>query len=231
MIWNKFQIYAPVVVATLLVSLFTLFAASVNVSAQDAPDYLFGDLTFERNLTKEQSQEIIDIATNYSNTMLKEANGNITKLNVLLIEDLANRNIIDEEAKQGFLSFVANLPIPPTETIPGTSPGNLTIPGNVTLPGNNTDFLKDLEASSTLLDGIAKNNSDSQVVTLMTSILKKKVTDIGTDISGNGTDTGLPPVPIFDVTPGEFGKAVVCAMVTTIGGVSGLGQVCVDILA
>jgi hypothetical protein len=224
---NSLRIYVPIVFGSVLASLFTLFALSVNVSAQDAPDYLFGNLTFERNLTKEQSQEISDIARNYTSTMLKAANGNETKLNVLLIEDLAKRNIIDEEAKQGFLSFIANIPKPPMEGLPGTSPGNLTIPGNVTLPGNSIDFLKDLDASSALLDEIAKNNSDSQAVTMMTDILKKRVTDIGTVVSGNGTNI----VPFFEVTPGQFGKAVVCASLATIGNVNvGLGLACVDLL-
>jgi hypothetical protein len=205
----------PIVFGSVLASLFTLFALSVNVSAQDAPDYLFGNLTFERNLTKEQSQEISDIARNYTSTMLKAANGNETKLNVLLIEDLAKRNIIDEEAKQGFLSFIANIPKSPMEGLPGTS------------PGNSIDFLKDLDASSALLDEIAKNNSDSQAVTMMTDILKKRVTDIGTVVSGNGTNI----VPFFEVTPGQFGKAVVCASLATIGNVNvGLGLACVDLL-
>jgi hypothetical protein len=232
MIGNNLRIYTPTVFGSVLASLFTLFTLSVNVSAQDAPDYLFGNLTFEKNLTKEQLQEIIDKGRNYTSTMLKAANGNETKLNVLLIEDLAKRNIINEEAKQGFLSFIANMPKPPMGSLPGTGPGNLTLPGNVTLPGNSIDFLKDLDANSVLLDEIAKNNSDSQTVTLMTDILKKKVTDIGIFVSGNGTDMGLPPVTISSfVTPGQFGKAVLCASLTTLGGISGAGVAVCDLLA
>lgn len=214
---KNLRVYAPIVVGSVLASLFTLFAPSVNVSAQDAPDFVLGNLTFEKNVTKEQRQEIIDKTSDYINTMLKEADGNLTKLNVLLIEDLAKRNIIDEDAKQGFLSFVASLPKPPMETPPGTLPGDLTIPGNT------TDFLKDLDTSSALLDEIAVNNSDSQIVTLMTDILKKRGTDIGTLVSGNGTDTGPVTIGTFDnVTVEEFGKAAACAF---IGGATSGGSI------
>lgn len=214
MIWNRTPFYAPVIVGNFLAIFFTLFATSGNASAQDAPDYLFGNLTLERNLTKEQLQEMVDIATNYTNTMLKAANGNETQLNVLLIEDLAKRNIIDEDAKQGFLAFAASLPKPPMETLPGTLPGNLTIPGNI------TDILKDLDASSALLDEIAVNNSDSQTVTLMTDILKKRVTDVGAFVSGNGTDTGIVPFSGW-----EQDAAVGIAIYVTALSTPGLGAV------
>ena len=189
---NHLRIYTPIIVGSVLASLFTVFALSVNVSAQDAPDFLLGNLTLEQNPTKEQTQEAIDKVQNYTSTMLKAANGNQTKLDVLLIEDLAKRNIIDEDAKQGFLSFIAKIPKPSLDGLPGTIPGNLT----------------DLDASSALLDEIAKNNSDSQPVSLMTSILKKRVGDLG-----NGTDV-LP----FSDDAEIFGKAVVCAAMTVLGG-------------
>lgn len=73
---------------------------------------------------------------------------------------------------------------------------------------NSSDFLKDLDASSSLLDEIANNNSDSQPVSLMTSILKKRVGDLG-----NGTDV-LP----FSGDAEIFGKAVVCAAMVVLGG-------------
>ncbi len=220
------RINPQIVVSSVLALLFTLFATSVSVSAQDSPDFLLGNVTLEKNPTKEQTREAIDKVSNYIDSMKKEANGNETKFSVLIIEDLAKRNIIDEEAKQGFLSFIANIPKPPIEEIPGTTlPGNVstpgpgTFPGNLTIPGN-TDFLKDLDASSAMLDDIAKNNSDSQVVTLMTDIIKKKVTDIGAFVSGNGTDTG--PVTIEgefnDVSPTDFAKAVTCAAAFVLGG-------------
>lgn len=104
--------------------------------------------------------------------------------------------------------------------------------GNITLPGNSTAFLKDLDASSALLDEIAKNNSDSQTVTLMTDILKKKVTDIGILVSGNGTD-----IMLFsdEIPPGDFVKGVTCAAVFVLSGniVSSLanGYMCVEVLA
>ncbi|HTH23195.1 MAG TPA: hypothetical protein VL854_13335 [Nitrososphaeraceae archaeon] len=144
--------------------------------------------------------------------------GNQTKLNVLLIEDLAKRNIIDAEAKEDLLSFVSSLPKPPMVTLPGTLPGNnLTIPGNnLTIPGNNTEILKELNATSALLDEIAINNTDSQPVTLMTDILKKKVTDIATFVSGNGTDNVLGPVTIqlgSDKFWANVGISVICSLV------------------
>ena len=137
--------------------------------------------------------------------------GNQTKLNVLLIEDLAKRNIIDAEAKEDLLSFVSSLPKPPMVTLPGTLPGN-----NLTIPGNNTEILKELNATSALLDEIAINNTDSQPVTLMTDILKKKVTDIATFVSGNGTDNVLGPVTIqlgSDKFWANVGISVTCSLV------------------
>ena len=54
----------------------------------------------------------------------------------------------------------------------------------------------------------------------MTDILKKKVTDIESFVSGNGTDTG--PVTIEgefnDVSPTDFAKAVTCAAAVVLGG-------------
>lgn len=225
MIRNNLGLYAPVVFSSVLVSLFTLFASSPNVTAQDAPDYLLGNLTFEKNLTKEQIQEAIDKVSNYLDNLKKEASGNETKLNVLLIEDMAKRNIIDEETKQGFLSFVATLPKPPMSIFP-EFPGSDLPPGTIpspTFPDENvTDFLKDLDTSSNILDNIAKNNSDSQVVVLMTDIIKKRVTDIGTFATGNGTDTDLPPVTI-DMSWGEaFAKGATCAL---IGGALSGGSI------
>ena len=220
MIGNNLRSYAPVIVGSVLVSLFALFAPSVSVSAQDAPNYLLGNLTFEKNPTKEQIQEAVDKVKNYTNTMVKAANGNETKLSMLIIEDLTKRNIIDENAKQGFLSVIATIPKPHIETLPGTIPGNLTIPGDIPIPANNTEFLKELDTSSAMLDNIANNNSDSQVVTLMTDILKKRVTDIGAFVSGNVTDTG--PVTISgefnDVSAGEFAEAVVCTAAVFASG-------------
>jgi len=205
MFCNNKRILLPIVLGSVFTSLFAIVGLSINVYAQDSPDLLLGDLALKTNLTKEETQEVVDKVTNYTSTMLKAANGNQTKLEMLLIEDLAKRNIIDEDAKQGFLSFIAKIPKPPMETLPSTIPGNLTVP---TFPENSSDFLKDLDASSSLLDEIANNNSDSQPVSLMTSILKKRVGDLG-----NGTDV-LP----FSGDAEIFGKAVVCAAMVVLGG-------------
>jgi hypothetical protein len=145
------------------------------VSAQDAPDYLLGNLTVDSDLSPEQIQAIGDKIANYTGTMMKEANGNMTKMNILLIEDLEKRNLIDEDAKEDFLSFAASLPT-----------------RNLTTSGNDTDILKDLNTSSALLDEISKNNSDSQRVILMTDILSKRITDIGNVVSGNVTNIEVP---------------------------------------
>lgn len=227
MFGKSIRIYSPIIFGSILVSLFALFALGGNVSAQNEPDYILGDLTNEKNLTKEKKQEIFDKIANYWNTMKKEANGNGTKLNVLIIEDMAKRKIIDDDAKQAFLSFIVGLPKPPMTTLPGIIPGNLTfpgpgnipgpgiIPGNITFPGNNTEFIKGLDTSSAMLDAIAKNNSDSQTAVLMSDIFKKRITDIETFVSGNVTDTG--PVTIEgefnDVSAAEFGGAALCAAV------------------
>ena len=198
-------------VSSILASLFAIFALNINASAQDAPNYLLGNLTFDSELTTEQAQEINDKITNYTGTMLKEANGNLTKLNELLIEDMAKRNIIDEEAKDGYLTFIARLPIPPIETVPGTTPGNMTNPGNV------TDFLNDLDTSSALLDEISLKNSDSQIVTLMNTVLKTGITDFKNIVSGNVTDIGLPPMKVMSETDHQLlDHLVTCGL---IGGI------------
>jgi hypothetical protein len=211
MLGKNLYVYLSIIFSSIVVSVFASnLGLIVNVSAQDTPDYLLGNLTLERNLTKEQRQEIIEKVTNYTSTMKKEANGNITKLNILLTEDLAKRNIIDAEAKEGLLSFISSLPKAPIETLPGTIPGNLTIPGNT------TELLKELDATSALLDEIAINNTDSQPVSLMTDILKKRVTDIGTFVSGNGTDNPLGPVTIgigSEQFWANIGKTATCTLV------------------
>lgn len=221
MVKNNLGLCVPAVVGAAFIALFALLATSLSVFAQDAPDFLLGNLTLEKNPTKEQTQEAIDKVSKYLDNMKKEANGNETKFSMLIVEDLEKRNIIDEDTKQGFLSFIANSPKPPMSPFPGfpgsTIPGNLTVP---TFPDENiTDFQKELNTSSAMLDNIAKNNSESQVVTLMTDIIKKKVTDIGTLVSGNGT-TG--PVTISgefnDVSPTDFAKAVTCAAAVVLGG-------------
>jgi hypothetical protein len=214
--FGKIISFPPIVLGTIMASLFTLLSLSVDVSAQDAPDYLLGNLTLERNLTKEQRQEIAEEVTEHLNSMKKEADGNVTKLNVLLIEDLANRNIIDANGKDNLLSFISSLPKSDIETLPGMVPENVTIPGNVTSPGNNTEFLKELEATSTMIDEIAINNTDSQPVSLITDIIKKRVSDIETFVSGNGTDTGVGPVTFgigSDETWASVGKSMTCALV------------------
>ncbi|HTH23194.1 MAG TPA: hypothetical protein VL854_13330 [Nitrososphaeraceae archaeon] len=65
-----------------------------------------------------------------------------------------------------------------------------------------------------MLDDIANNSSDSQTVTLMTDILKRKVTDIGTLISGNGTNTGLVTISDNEEGWANLGKIATC---TTLG--------------
>lgn len=218
MIKNNFRRYEQVVFGSVLASLFILFGPTISVSAQDAPDFLLGNLTLEKNPTKEQTQEAIEKVSKYLDSMKKEANGNKTKFSVLMIEDLAKRNIIDDDAKQSFLSLIDSFPKPPMGTFPGSTIPNMTGPTfpDEAVPG----FLKDLDSSSAMLDNIAKNNSDSQAVTLMTDIIKKKVTDIGTLVSGNGTDTG--PVTFSDefgdVSPSDFAKAVTCAAAVVLGG-------------
>ena len=218
MFWNSTRMTYSIMFSSILASLLTIFALSINASAQDAPDYLLGNLTLDSDLTPEQVQEIGDKITNYTSTMLKGANGNITRMNELLIEDMAKRNIIDEEAKEDYLSFIASLPKSPMEAVSGTTPGNLTIPGNV------TDILKDLDTSSELLDEITMNGSDSQMVTLMNGMLKEGITDFRNVISGNVTDVGLPPMTIFSESDEHANLLVTCGLIAGIAYGPGLAM-------
>lgn len=50
-------LYSTIIFGGVLASLFTLFfSLSGNVSAQDAPDYLLGNLALDSDLTPEQVQ-------------------------------------------------------------------------------------------------------------------------------------------------------------------------------
>jgi hypothetical protein len=218
---NNTRTLLPIILGSVFTTLFAICGLSVNVSAQNTPDYLLGNLTLERNLTSEQRQEVIEKVSNYISTMKKEANGNITKLNVLLIEDLAKRNIIDEEAKQGLLSFIAAIPKPLLPGLRGTMPENLSTSGNT------TGLFGSLEDSSKLLENIARNNSDSQPVTLMTDILKKRISDLGIVPTG--------PVTISsESTWANVGKVATCSLVGSIlpGGAGwGAAAACANLVA
>ena len=210
MFWNSIQSFVPLVVGSILAFLFAIFALNVNVSAQNTPDYLLRNLTLDSNLTTKQVQEIGDKITNYTETMLKIANGNITKMNELLIEDMVKRNIIDEEAKEDYLSFIANLPKSPIKTITNTTSGNVT------------DLIKDLNTSSELLDEIATKNSDSQMVTLMNGMLKDGITNFRNVISGNVTDLGLPPMTVLSESDEHANLLVTCGLIAGIAYGPGL---------
>jgi len=59
----------------------------------------------------------------------------------------------------------------------------------------------------------------------MTDILKKRITDIGNLVSGNGTDTTLPPVTISGTSGWEMvGRIAVCLPISlATAGLAGLG--------
>jgi hypothetical protein len=150
------------------------------------------------------------MVANYTKTMREKANGNITQMNILMIEDLEKRNIIDQKDEEGLLSFVASLNPKPTNI-----PGNLTALINETT----TDSIEALEE-------IASNSSNVNVITLV-GTLKNRVNDIGTNtatlISGNGTGgiSVLPPVTI-DLSPENNMRFRMgfCMAATIAGGIT-----------
>ncbi len=195
-----------------------------DVNASTNPNYLVGNLSLSNNLTTSQVLEISDKITNYTKYFVQESNGNLTKMNILLIDDLENRSIINEKDKQELLSL--NIALNEFNPL-----GNLT--------------LLDRDVSS-LLDETVTNSSNPMLVTLK-SDLNKKIHDIGTNvgtlISGNGTHnvtdglTGLPPSTIGDFWDDEHRSlrlTLGCqALGTVVSGValgSYIGSICGVIL-
>jgi hypothetical protein len=175
-----------VIFGGILASLFALSSVDDNsASASTTPDFVLDNLSLSNNLTTAQILENGDKITNYTKHFVQESKGNLTKMNMLLIDDLENRSIISEQDKQELLSLNDAL-------------GKVTFPNNLTLI--------DREVSSHL-EVLASNSSNPIVITLK-SDLKKKIHDIGTDfgtlIAGNltgnvtGGNTGLPPMTIGD---------------------------------
>jgi hypothetical protein len=165
-----------ITLGSILALLFTLFCGSgINVSASvaTAPNYLLGNLSLNTNLTAPQILDFTDKITNYTNQFIQESNGNLTKMNILLIDDLQKRNIINENDKQELLSL-------------NTALGEIEPTNNITLI--NSDV-------SSLLEETVTNSSNPMIITLK-SDLNKKIRDIGTNIGGLGGIPGLPPLTI-----------------------------------
>jgi hypothetical protein len=122
-------------------------------------------------------------ALNLVRSMQEESNGNLTQLNILLIDEMERRDIINEEEKKELATYMVGFnKIKPT--------------------GNITDI--DIQIIS-LLDNIETNSSNPTSTTLK-STLKNVVPDIGTNTATlisnlNNTLPGLP-VPIEDI--GDF---------------------------
>ena len=182
-----------IICSGILISLFSLIlGSSVYVYASTTPDYLIDNLSIN-NVTASQILEINDKIVNYTKHFVKESKGNLTKMNMLIFDDLEKRNIINEKEKQELLSLdIALSKNKPTSNLTLIDISNLT--------------LIDRNVSS-LLEEMVSNSSNPLLVTLK-STLKNKIHDIGTNvgtlIAGNGTGnvtggiTGLPPLTIGD---------------------------------
>jgi hypothetical protein len=154
----------------ILASLFMIyFGSSINVSASVSatPDYLIGNLSLN-NVTTSQVLEISEKIANATKHFVQESKGNLTRMNILIIDELENRNIINEKDKQELLSLNDAL-----STIKPTN--NLT--------------LIDRDVSS--LEEEMTSNSSNPVIVTLKGDLKRKIHDIGTDvgtlIAGNVT--------------------------------------------
>lgn len=152
--------YFSIIVGSVLAGL------SVNVSTSGAPDYLLGNLTQNTNLTAAQTHEISDKLFNYTNSIKEKAKGNLTQMNIFLLDDMVKRNIIDEKDKQDSVALISGLnQIKPTS--------NLTIINN--------------EVSS-LVEEFASNSSNPILIALKDNLKKKTGPIPGIP--------GLPPLTI-----------------------------------
>src|SRR5215475_8706479 len=108
---NKIRVnYLIITIVSIVASVFAVnFASNLEVSAQRTPEYLLGNISLSNNLTAAQAQEISDKIDNYTETIKQKAKGNLTKMSMLLIDDLLGRKIIDEKDKQEASSFVTGL--------------------------------------------------------------------------------------------------------------------------
>jgi hypothetical protein len=88
-------------------------------------------------MTTAQIGEISDKIANYTNHFVKESKGNQTKMNMLLIDDLEKRNIINEKDKQVLLTLNEGF--------------NEIVPTNLTLINENV---------SSMLERLANNSSN-----------------------------------------------------------------------
>jgi hypothetical protein len=95
-------------IALILISstMVTTFANNfvVSASGSSAPNYVLGNVS-NTNLTAAKALEMEGKVVNYTETLAEKSNGNLTKMNMLLLDDLVKRNIINEKEKQELLSF------------------------------------------------------------------------------------------------------------------------------
>jgi hypothetical protein len=201
---NNTRTLLPIILGSVFTSLFAIFGLSVDVYAEEEPEYVLGNLTLKGNLTAAQAIEASDKIANYTNTMFEKSKGNLTKLNMLLIDDLLGRKIISEKDKQELVSFTTDL-------------NKITPTGNLTIAGGNV---------SSLIEDFASNSSNPILITIKETLKKKTGPVPGIP--------GLPPLTIGGtfIEPTKFG--VGCAMVGTAAyGLAGLVialQVCDKIL-
>ena len=168
------------------------------------------------NLTPTQTTEITDKVVNYTKTIVEKANGNLTKMSLLVTDDMTKRNIINENEKQELISFISGL-----DEIKDTN--NLT---------------RINEEVSSRLEALANNSSNPTMIVFKSGLkhLTFSCDDIGVDLStgvcilmsGNATGIpnnnltlggpGLPPMTIgSNDQPERFGK---CLIDIGVGGIT-----------
>lgn len=155
-------------ICCMLSSMFALnFVSNTSVSASNTPDYLFGKIS-NGNLSAAQATELIDKVVNYKKSLLEKSNGNLSRMNTLLLDDLEKRNIINETDKQQILSL-------------NTALNEMKPTSNFTLLNKNL---------STQIENLATNSSNPVMVGLK-DILKR---NICTPIIGIDENVCLPLV-------------------------------------
>jgi hypothetical protein len=194
----------------ILASLLALHLGSSidDVSASTEPDFMLGNVS--TSLTMPQASQLGNLSEqdlNLLSEMRQESNGNLTKLNMLLLDEMERRNIINNVEKQELLTLVV-----------GTA--NINPTNNLTIIDNEV---------SSMLDTVGRNTTNPTVVALKSTL--GRIVDLRPDIivpsngtlsSGNitGGISGLPPLTI-DASSTLAGieknaKVQTCALVGSI---------------
>ncbi len=151
-----------------------------DVNASTNPDYLLGNLTSDPSMPQAiLIGNLSEQSANILMSMRDQANGNLTKLDMLLLDEMEKRNMINSEDRQGLQTLLF---------------GTMNIDPSINLTMVNREV-------SSLVDSATKNTSNPTLTSLL-STLKHVTPDIGTNtgtlISNNVTNgtLGLPPLTI-----------------------------------